>query len=49
MDRFFDIALSFPTLILSLLLLVAVGYWLLTLLGLLDLEVLDLPEPKARV
>jgi hypothetical protein len=43
-DRFFDIALSFPTLILSLLLLVAVGYWLLTLLGLLDLEVLDLPE-----
>lgn len=44
MDRFFDIALSFPTLILSLLLLVAVGYWLLTLLGLLDLEVLDLPE-----
>lgn len=43
-ERFLDIALSFPTLILSLLLLVAVGYWLLSLLGLLDLEVLDLPD-----
>jgi len=43
-DRFLDIALSFPTLILSVLLLVAVGYWLLSLLGLLDLDVLDLPE-----
>lgn len=44
MDRFLDIALSFPTLILSVLLLVAVGYWLLTLLGLFDLEVLDLSD-----
>jgi hypothetical protein len=43
-DRFLDIALSFPTLILSVLLLVAVGYWLLTLLGLFDLEVLDLSD-----
>ncbi|SDD25168.1 hypothetical protein [Aquimonas voraii] len=44
MDRFLDIALSFPTLILSVLLLVAVGYWLLTLLGLFDFEVLDLSD-----
>lgn len=43
-ERFLDIALSFPTLILSVLLLVAVGYWLLTLLGLFDFEVLDLPD-----
>lgn len=43
-DRFLDIALSFPTLILSVLLLVAVGYWLLGLLGLFDFEVLDLPD-----
>jgi hypothetical protein len=43
-ERFLDIALSFPTLILSVLLLVAVGYWLLTLLGLFDLEVLDLTD-----
>lgn len=44
MDRFLDIALSFPTLILSVLLLVAVGYWLLGLLGLFDFEVLDMPD-----
>ncbi len=44
MDRFLDIALSFPTLILSVLLLVAVAYWLLGLLGLFDFEVLDLPD-----
>lgn len=43
-ERFLDIALSFPTLILSVLLLAAIGYWLLTLLGLLELEVFDLPE-----
>ncbi|WP_395790423.1 hypothetical protein [Aquimonas sp.] len=44
MDRFLEIALSFPTLILSVLLMVAVGYWLLGLLGLLELDVLDLPD-----
>ncbi|MCG6118848.1 MAG: hypothetical protein MEQ07_11765 [Aquimonas sp.] len=44
MERFLDIALSFPTLILSLLLMVAAGYWLLTLLGLFDFEVLDLSD-----
>lgn len=44
MDRFLEIALSFPTLILSVLLLVAVAYWLLGLLGLFDFEVLDLPD-----
>lgn len=43
-DRFLDIAMSFPTVFLSILLLLAVGYWLLGLLGLLDFEVLDLPE-----
>lgn len=44
MDRFLDIALSFPTLVLSVLLLLAVAYWLLGLLGLFDFEVLDLPD-----
>lgn len=43
MDRFLEIALSFPTLILSVLLVCAVIYWLLALLGLLQLDVLDLP------
>jgi hypothetical protein len=43
-DRFLDIALSFPTLILSVLLLLAVAYWLLGLLGLFEFEVLDLPD-----
>lgn len=42
MQTFLDIALSFPTLIFSVLLAVAIGYWLLTLLGLLDAELLDL-------
>ncbi len=42
MQTFLDIALSFPTLVFSLLLAVAIGYWLLTLLGLMDTELLDL-------
>lgn len=42
MQTFLDIAISFPTLIFSVLLAVAIGYWLLTLLGLLDAELLDL-------
>lgn len=42
MQTFLDIALSFPTLVFSVLLAVAIGYWLLTLLGLLDAELLDL-------
>lgn len=42
MQTFLDIALSFPTVIFSVLLAVAVGYWLLTLLGLFDADLLDL-------
>ena len=42
MQTFLDIALSFPTLIFSVLLAVAVGYWLLTLLGLMDTDLLEL-------
>lgn len=38
MDLFFDIALSFPTVILSVLLAVALGYWALAALGLFDLD-----------
>lgn len=44
MQTFLDIALSFPTVVFSVLLMLAVGYWLLTLLGLLDGEVLDLGD-----
>ena len=44
MQTFLDIALSFPTVIFSVLLTVAVGYWLLTLIGLLDSDLLDLPN-----
>ncbi len=40
MDLFFDIALSFPTVILSVLLAVALGYWALALLGLFELDLL---------
>lgn len=38
MDLFLDIALSFPTVILSVLLAVALGYWGLAALGLFDLD-----------
>jgi hypothetical protein len=48
-DRFLDIALSFPTVILSMLLLLAVAYWLLGLLGLFDFDVLDLPDGAEAV
>ncbi len=42
MKTFLDIALSFPTVVFSLLLAVAVAWWLLTLIGLLDADILDL-------
>lgn len=47
MDLFLQIALSFPTLIFSVLLGVAVLYWMMAMVGLLDLDILDtfaLPE-----
>jgi hypothetical protein len=47
MDLFLQIALSFPTLIFSVLLGVAVAYWVMAMVGLLELDVLDalaLPE-----
>lgn len=50
MDLFVDIALSFPTVVLSVLLTVLLGYWLLSLLGLFDLEAMEsavLPDGDA--
>jgi hypothetical protein len=44
MDRFLEIATSFPTLPLSVLLLIAIAYWLLCMLGALELDVVDIPE-----
>ena len=41
MQTFLDIISSFPTVIFTVALLVASGYWLLTLLGLFELNVLD--------
>lgn len=41
MDVFLQIALSFPTLIFSVLLGVAVLYWLMAMIGLIDLEILN--------
>ncbi len=42
MDMFLSIALSFPTLIFSVLLSVALFYWLLAMIGLIDLDVLPI-------
>lgn len=42
MNTFLEIALSFPTVVFSLLLTVAVAWWLLTLIGLFDADFLDL-------
>lgn len=42
MKTFLDIALSFPTAVFSLLLAIAVAWWMLTLIGLLDADLLDL-------
>lgn len=47
MDLFLQIALSFPTLVFSILLGVAVLYWVMAMVGLLELDILDtlaLPE-----
>jgi hypothetical protein len=42
MDLFLQIVLSFPTLLFSVALMVALGFWLLAMLGLFELNVLDL-------
>ncbi len=42
MQTFLDIALSFPTVVFSLMLALAIAWWLLTVLGLLDADILDL-------
>jgi hypothetical protein len=50
MDLFLDIALSFPTVVLSLLLAVLLGYWALAVLGLFDLDAINtsvLPDGDA--
>jgi hypothetical protein len=41
MDEFLAASLSFPTVVFTVLLLVAVGYWLLVILGTIGLDVLD--------
>lgn len=43
MELFFQVALSFPTVIYSFLLCVAVVYWCIAAVGLLDIDCLDLP------
>lgn len=50
MDLFLHIALGFPTMVFSVLLAVAVLYWLLAMFGLIDLDILDVslvPEGEA--
>ncbi|QEP44116.1 DUF1449 family protein [Ectothiorhodospiraceae bacterium BW-2] len=39
MEQFFSLVFSFPTLIFTLLLLFACGYWLLAVIGLLDIDI----------
>lgn len=41
MQEFLNIALSFPTVVWSALMIVALGYWMFVILGALDLELLD--------
>jgi hypothetical protein len=41
MDQFLQIVLGFPTVVFSVMLLVALGYWLIAMLGLVELDVLD--------
>lgn len=41
MDPFYDIVLSFPTVVFTFLLLLTVFYWLLTIVGLVGVEMLD--------
>lgn len=41
MDQFLQIVLGFPTVVFSIMLLVALGYWLIAMLGLVELDVLD--------
>lgn len=47
METFLQVALSFPTLVFSVLLAVAVTYWLIAMLGLVDIEIVKLaPLPE---
>ncbi len=41
MDNFLAISFSFPTVIFTVLLMVTAGYWIFTILGMFDIEVLD--------
>jgi len=41
MDLFLQTVVSFPTVVFSVLLLIVLGYWLLAMLGLIDLDVID--------
>jgi hypothetical protein len=42
MENFLSIAFSFPTLIFTVLLIIVSGYWMLTIMGLFDIDLLDM-------
>lgn len=46
MDPFYQNALSFPTILFSILLIFCVLFWLVAILGFLDISFLDIPEPE---
>lgn len=46
MDPFYQNVLSFPTIIFSILLVFCVLFWLVAILGVLDISFLDIPEPE---
>ncbi len=47
MDGFYSIVVSFPTVIFSLLLVVSIFYWLITFLGVIDFDILDVDTADA--
>lgn len=49
MNPFYENISSFPTVIFTVLLLFCVLFWLVAVLGLIDLDVLDLPEPDGDI
>lgn len=42
MDRFYEIVSSFPTVLFSVFLILSIFYWLLAVLGLVDIDILDM-------
>ncbi|WP_185234000.1 OB-fold-containig protein [Teredinibacter franksiae] len=47
MDPFYEICSSFPTIIFTILLIFCVFYWVLAVLGLVDIEILDFDVPDS--